>query len=169
METPCFTTTLSGSESLQLPPMAAARSTITLPSRIDLTMSSVINSGAGLPGIKAVVMIISTSSACSANNAISALMNSSLITFAYPPEPLPSSSKSSIKKSASILSTCSFTSGLVSNALTIAPILFAAPIAAKPATPAPMTRTFAGGIFPAAVICPVKNLPKCCAASTIAL
>ena len=67
-----------------------------------------------------------------------------------------------------MLSTCSFTSGLVSKALTIAPILLAAPIAASPATPAPITSTFAGGIFPAAVICPVKNLPKYCDASTIA-
>ena len=67
-----------------------------------------------------------------------------------------------------MLSTCSFTSGRVSNARTIAPILLAAPIAESPATPAPMTSTFAGGIFPAAVICPVKKRPKCCAASTTA-
>lgn len=51
-------------------------------------------------------------------------------------------------------STCSFTAGLVSNALTIAPIALAWPTAAKPATPPPITRIFAGGTFPAAVICP---------------
>ena len=45
---------------------------------------------------------------------------------------------------------------------------FAVPIAAKPATPAPITNTLAGGILPAAVIWPVKNRPKCCAASMIA-
>ena len=60
-----------------------------------------------------------------------------------------------------MLSTCSFTSGRVSKARTIAPILLAVPIADKPATPAPITRTLAGGILPAAVICPVKKRPKC--------
>ena len=75
---------------------------------------------------------------------------------------------SSSKNSAPKLSTCSFASKRVSNALTIAPILLAAPMAASPATPAPITITLAGGILPAAVICPVKNLPKCCAASTTA-
>ena len=44
----------------------------------------------------------------------------------------------------------------------------AAPIAASPATPAPMTNTFAGGTLPAAVICPVKKRPKWCAASITA-
>ena len=34
------------------------------------------------------------------------------------------------------------------------------PMADRPATPPPMTNTFAGGTLPAAVICPVKNLPK---------
>ncbi len=41
-------------------------------------------------------------------------------------------------------------------ALSLAPV----PMAESPATPPPMTRTFAGGTRPAAVICPVKNLPK---------
>ena len=53
-----------------------------LPGFIDATISSVISSGAGLPGINAVVMMMSTSLACSANKAISARMNSSLITLA---------------------------------------------------------------------------------------
>jgi hypothetical protein len=47
----------------------------------------------------------------------------------------------------------------VSNARTIAPKPRAAPIAAKPATPAPITIIFAGGTLPAAVICPVKKRP----------
>ena len=55
---------------------------MTLPSFIERTMSAVIRRGAGLPGISAVVMMMSTSLACSANSAISALMNSSLMTFA---------------------------------------------------------------------------------------
>ena len=50
----------------------------------------------------------------------------------------------------------------------MAPIEFAVPIAAKPATPAPITYTFAGGIFPAAVTCPVKSRPKAFAASITA-
>lgn len=36
-------------------------------------------------------------------------------------------------------------------------------------THTPMLRTFAGGTFPAAVICPVKKRPKLLAASTTAL
>ena len=55
---------------------------MTLPSFIDSTISAVISRGAGLPGISAVVMMMSTSLACSANSAISALMNSSLMTLA---------------------------------------------------------------------------------------
>jgi hypothetical protein len=50
----------------------------------------------------------------------------------------------------------------------MAPMLPAAPMAASPATPAPTTRTLAGGTLPAAVTCPVKNRPKLCAASTTA-
>ena len=115
-------------------------------------MSSVINLGASLPGIKAVVIIISTSLHCDLNNSCSALRKSLLISLAYPPEPEPSSLTSIVKNSALRLSTCSFTSGLVSKALTIAPKLTEVPIAERPATPAPIINTFAGGILPAAVI-----------------
>ena len=41
-------------------------STITLPALMDATISAVISRGAGLPGISAVVMMMSTSLACSA-------------------------------------------------------------------------------------------------------
>ena len=47
---------------------------------------------------------------------------------------------------------CSFTAGLTSNSLTMAPMFFAVPTDAKPATPPPITSTLAGGTFPAAVI-----------------
>ena len=67
-----------------------------------------------------------------------------------------------------MLSICCFTSGRTSNARTIAPKLRAVPMAARPATPAPMTMTFAGGTLPAAVIWPVKKRPKCWAASITA-
>ena len=49
-----------------LPPLAAAMSTITEPGVIAATISPVINRGAGLPGISAVVMMMSTSALCSA-------------------------------------------------------------------------------------------------------
>ena len=45
----------------QFPPFSDARSTITEPYFIKSTISVSISFGAGLPGIKAVVMIISTS------------------------------------------------------------------------------------------------------------
>ncbi|MNZ98200.1 hypothetical protein D3C78_1174770 [compost metagenome] len=66
----------------QLPPFCEARSTITLPAFMESTISRVINFGAGLPGINAVVTMISTSFACAAKSAISALINASDITFA---------------------------------------------------------------------------------------
>lgn len=49
-------------------------------------------------------------------------------------------------------STCSLTADRVSNARTTAPMFLACAIAARPATPPPITNTFAGGNFPAAVI-----------------
>ncbi len=58
---------------------------------------------------------------------------------------------STVTNSAPIDSTCSATSGRTSKARTIAPIDPAAPIAARPATPAPTTKTRAGGTLPAAV------------------
>jgi hypothetical protein len=61
-----------------------------------------------------------------------------------------------VRNSAPSDSTCSLTADLVSKALTMAPIFLAWPMAARPATPPPITRTFAGGTLPAAVICPVK-------------
>ena len=64
--------------------------------------------------------------------------------------------------------TWSATSGRGSVARTIAPSAPAEPMAASPATPAPTTKTFAGGTFPAAVTWPVKNRPNSCAASITA-
>lgn len=57
----------------------------------------------------------------------------------------------------------------MSKPLTIAPRLFPVAIAANPATPPPITSIFAGGNLPAAVIWPVKNLPKFYAANMTAL
>ena len=119
-----------------------------------------INFGAGLPGIKAVVTIISTSLAYLANNFISSSINSLDISLAYPPCPSPDSFNLISKNSAPKDSTYSFTASLVSKPLTIAPKLLAVDIAERPATPPPITNTLAGGNLPAAVIYPVKNLPK---------
>ena len=66
MMTPFFVTMrLPATEPATFPPCAAAMSTITLPGFISDTSLAVINFGAGLPGIKAVVMMMSTSLACS--------------------------------------------------------------------------------------------------------
>lgn len=143
--------------SSQFPPVSAAKSTITLPGLINSTIYLVISLGAGFPGISAVVITISTSSHCFANNFISASMNYLVISFAYPPTPAPDSfSKPFTSKNYAPRDwTCSFTAGLVSKPRTIAPILLAVAIAAKPATPPPITNILAGGNFPAAVIWPV--------------
>jgi len=68
--------------SSQLPPVSAARSTITDPYFIESTIYLSISLGAGLPGINAVVMIISTSLAYLANRAISASIYSLDISLA---------------------------------------------------------------------------------------
>ena len=61
----------------QLPPCSAARSTIDRArAASSSTMSRVSSLGAGLPGMSAVVTMMSTSFACSRNSAISAAMNS---------------------------------------------------------------------------------------------
>lgn len=124
--------------------------------------------------------------------------------------PVPSSLTLTSRNSAPRDCTCSLTAGRVSNPRTIAPILYndlanaqtkggsdiiagtirgctlACAMADKPATPAPITKIFAGGIcevqelnlvfdwlvhhtFPAAVIWPPRNLLKLFAASTTAL
>jgi hypothetical protein len=73
------------------PPLSAARSTVTLPDFILATISLVIMRGAALPGIAAVVMTMSTSSHCLASILAAAACHSLLISLAYPPVPLPSS------------------------------------------------------------------------------
>jgi hypothetical protein len=82
MVTPCLTTTLPGSVNSQLPPCSEAMSTITLPGFMDSTIAAVMSFGAGLPGINAVVMMMSTSLACLAKTSRCAFWKPSLITFA---------------------------------------------------------------------------------------
>ena len=134
------------------------------------TCSALMSLGAGLPGMSAVVMTISTYSHCLAKSFIYASINSLLIYFAYPPAPAPDYSiPFTYKNYAPRDSICSLAAGLTSNPLTIAPKFLAVAIAERPATPPPITRTLAGGNLPAAVICPVKNLPKFYAAMMTAL
>src|SRR5689334_1112424 len=56
IRTPPRSTTAPGSVSAQLPPVSAARSTITDPGRIERTISSLTSFGAGRPGTAAVVI-----------------------------------------------------------------------------------------------------------------
>ena len=60
------TTRSSATDPATLPPEPAAMSTMTDPGFIEATISSVISRGAGRPGMRAVVMMMSTSLACSA-------------------------------------------------------------------------------------------------------
>lgn len=62
-----------------------------------------------------------------------------------------------VRNSAPKDSTCSLTIERVSKALTMAPMHLAWPIAARPATPPPITSTLAGGTLPAAVIWPKQT------------
>jgi len=66
------------------------------------------------------------------------------------------------------LSTCSFAAGRTSLAVTMAPSRRAVAIACRPATPAPMTNTFAAGTVPAAVIIIGNARPYSAAASITA-
>ena len=59
--TPPTSTTSPGRVSSQLPPVSAARSTITEPGRIRSTAEAGISRGAGRPGIAAVVITMSKS------------------------------------------------------------------------------------------------------------
>ena len=72
--TPCLTTVLPGSVSGQLPPCGAARSTMTEPAFMACTISGVTSTGAGRPGMSAVVM---TTSACATRLATSTFCRSS--------------------------------------------------------------------------------------------
>lgn len=79
-----------GLHNSQLPPVSAAKSTIIDPYFIFSTNSLESNFGAGLLGIKAVVIMISTSLAYFINKANSASKYSFPISLAYPPIPDPS-------------------------------------------------------------------------------
>mmetsp|Transcript_3340 Transcript_3340/g.11581 ORF Transcript_3340/g.11581 Transcript_3340/m.11581 type:complete len:308 (-) Transcript_3340:521-1444(-) len=162
------TTTSSFTVVAMLPPASAARSTVTDPRFMPSTCSCRMSFGAGLPGMRAVVMMMSHSFACCLKSSISASRNAWLISLAYPPAPSPSSSMDTSRNSAPMLSTCSRAALRTSKARTTAPMFFAVWIAARPATPAPITSTLAGGTLPAMVNCPAKKRPNALDASTTA-
>ena len=157
--TPLSVTIFSpGTVSSQFPPPDAARSTITLPGFMFATMSAVIVIGA-CPRTSAVVTRMSAfADSCGVHPG--GLRR--LVLGQRPGVPvgghllLPAAGDDT--NVAPIDSICSATSGRTSNARTWAPRLPAAPIAASPATPAPMTKTVAGWVFPAAVTWPL-NIP----------
>ena len=76
--TPFSSTVSPGFEPSTFPPVSAARSTITEPGAISRTASAVISSGAGRPGIWAVVMITSWRFAASASSPRSRSFSSSV-------------------------------------------------------------------------------------------
>ena len=76
------TTSLSATEPSTLPPFAAAMSTMTDPGRMVATMSPVMIRGAGLPGMSAVVTMMSVSLTCSAYISAAARLYSSDVSLA---------------------------------------------------------------------------------------
>jgi hypothetical protein len=139
------------------------------PGRIDFTWAAVTRTGAFLPGMSAVVMTTSAFEMRSETSSACFFLYSSDCSAAYPPAPCLISTPVTWRNFPPRLSTCSFVSGRTSVASTTAPRRFAVPIAWRPATPAPKTRTRAGVIVPAAVMSIGKNRGSRSAAMRTAL
>ncbi len=75
-------TTWSASDPATLPPLAAAMSTITDPGFIEATISASMIRGAGRPGIRAVVMMMSALGTSSRYICVVRRLNSSPISLA---------------------------------------------------------------------------------------
>ena len=82
IRTPFTSITFPGSVSSELPPVSAARSTMTDPGFIERTMSAVMSFGAGRPGIAAVVITMSFSFTAFARSSTSLRCASSESSFA---------------------------------------------------------------------------------------
>ena len=78
MVTPPTTTVAPGRVSSQLPPVSAARSTITLPGFIPATIAALMIFGAGRPGTAAVQTITSMFFKCSARRRCCSARSSSV-------------------------------------------------------------------------------------------
>src|SRR6266849_1790008 len=85
--TPLTSTSLPATVSSTLPPVSAARSTITDPGRMPLTISPVTSRGARRPGTAAVVITTSDFATCSPMSSRCLRRNSSDCSRAYPPSP----------------------------------------------------------------------------------
>ena len=131
-------TTRPGTVSSVLPPVPAAMSMTTEPGRMPSIAFRPSSSGARRPGTAAVVMTTSACAASSAYRAAAAAAWSAAICVAYPSRDS-SCAAGRGTKLAPMDSTCSATSGRTSVPRTTAPSDRAAPIPARPATPAPMT------------------------------
>ena len=166
--TPFLSTTLSTSDPSTLPPDSTAISKMTLPGIILSIVLLSTNKGAGLPNNCAVVITISDLSHTFDWSSFCFVICSSVSSFAYPWSVSPVSPKSIFTNFAPREFTCSSTTSLVSNASTLAPNLFAVAIAWRPATPTPITNTFAGFRVPAAVIIIGNAVDKCFADSITA-
>ena len=150
---------LPGLVHAQLPPFSAARSTITDPRFMLFTISSVMRTGAGLLGMSAVVMMMSTSRACAANISISALMKAGLISLRVAAAALAVLVDVELDElGAHALDLILHRRAGVEGAHDGAQAAGRAD-GRQPATPAPMTSTLAAGTLPAAVIWPVKKRP----------
>ena len=166
--TPPSTISSPGRVSSQLPPVSAARSTITDPGRMPRTASAVTSFGAGRPGIAAVVITTSKPgiracssacwAACCSGRQLPRVAALGLLALDAEVE----------ERRAERLDLLAHR-GRTSKPLTTAPRRRAVAIACSPATPAPSTSTFAGGIVPAAVISIGKNRGSRSAAISAAL
>src|SRR5215208_7136195 len=166
--TPPASTTSPGRVSSQFPPVSAARSTITDPSRIFSTAAAGTSLGAGRPGMAAVVMTASKSGIRSSSASCCRSCSSGVSSRAYPPSVSSPTIPRSRNDAPSDI-TCSRVAGRMSKPDTTPPSRRAVAIACSPATPAPSTSTFAGAIVPAAVVSIGRNLGSRSAAMSAAL
>ena len=150
--TPLSTISSPGRVSSQLPPVSAARSTITEPARIARTASAVISFGAGRPGIAAVVITASNCGIRACSSACWAACCSARQLARVAALGLLADERRGRGTSRRATRPVRAPPGARRTPDTTAPRRRAVAIACSPATPAPSTSTFAGGIVPAAVI-----------------
>src|SRR6185437_434309 len=135
MVTPSTTTTEPGTLTSQFPLVSPAKSTTTLPGRIERTASAVTSFGAGRPGTSAVVITTSNFAIASVSAACCASCSAAVKERAYPPSPEAVTPRSSHCAPSDL--TCSATSGRTSKPVVRAPSRRAVASACRPATPTP--------------------------------
>ena len=167
--TPPTSTTSPGCVSSQLPPVSAARSTITEPGRIFSTAEAGISLGAGRPGIAAVVITTSNSGIRSSSASCCALLLLGRQLAGVAALGLLADDAEVEEGRAERLHLLAHGRAARRSPETTAPSRRAVAIACSPATPAPSTSARAGAIVPAAVVSIGKNRGRCSAASSTAL